>query len=381
MALKLVKVSPHVERYHEYEQLDWVVSHGVGVDHTADMTAFSSTLAQAAVIKGYESYYYMRYDDSPERNYLPMMFYVVMGTPKVHVLLHEEVEPIGHLFSGIVVFSSNQLIQKTSQRALLFDGAKPNAVLVVNTSLSTDDVIRLVKKYSLAQDWFGKVVTIPTSKIDKSPAYPLLGALARGFEKVDIDAILSALDVLGKENKKASVRKGYEEATVKEVEIYAEETEKFKTMKKEIELPEFDGNYWTPEVYYAYQRAAAFAENYPQRLAAMPRWEVLAPGLIEFGPKPGSRNLGFTTGGWRFRRPVIDFEKCTDCKLCHYYCPDGAIDFAPIKIDYDYCNGCGTCAVVCPVKAIDMISELEAVEGLRDDEIPVRRFESREYGF
>ncbi|MCI4434610.1 MAG: 4Fe-4S dicluster domain-containing protein [Euryarchaeota archaeon] len=112
----------------------------------------------------------------------------------------------------------------------------------------------------------------------------------------------------------------------------------------------------------------------------MPRWEVLAPGLIEFGPRPGEKNIGFTTP-WRFRRPLINKEKCIDCKLCTYYCPNGSIDFNSIKIDYDYCTGCGICFKVCPTKAIDLVSELEAVEGLSDEEIPVKRFESREYGF
>jgi len=77
-----------------------------------------------------------------------------LASQKVPVLLHEEPEPVGELFNVIAVFSSSLLIQKTSQRALLFDGAKKDAVLLVNTSITPDDVVRLVlvKKYSLAQD-------------------------------------------------------------------------------------------------------------------------------------------------------------------------------------------------------------------------------------
>jgi len=113
----------------------------------------------------------------------------------------------------------------------------------------------------------------------------------------------------------------------------------------------------------------------------MPRWEVLAPGLIEFGPKPGDRNIGFTTGEWRFQRPVINYKKCIDCKLCHLYCPDGAIDFSPIKVDYGFCTGCGVCVTVCPTKAIEIIQEIQAMEGLIDEEVPVKRFEERAYGY
>jgi len=379
LPVKLVKVIPKVERYPEYEELDWVVGHGIGVDHTADMTTFHQTLAQAGSLKGIEAYYYMRYDDSPERNYIPMMFYTVFGKPKVPVLLHEEPEPVGELFNVIAVFSSSLLIQKTSQRALLFDGAKKDAILLVNTSITPDDVIRFVKKYSLAQDWFGKVVIISSAKIDSAIAWPMLGALARAWDRIDLDSLLAAADLLGKEKKKDSIKKGYEEATVKEVHVLAEETEMFKKIKKEIELPEFTGEFWTPEVFYAYQKAAAEAQTYPSRYAAMPRWEALAPGLIEFGPQPGKRNIGFTTP-WRWQRPIIDMNKCTDCKLCHIYCPEGTIDFSPIKIDYEYCKGCGICEKVCPVGAIKMVSELEYLEGLKDEEV-LRRFEQREYGF
>jgi len=216
------------------------------------MTTFHQTLVQAGSLKGIEAYYYMRYDDSPERNYIPMMFYTIFGKPKVPVLLHEEPEPVGELFNVIAVFSSSLLIQKTSQRALLFDGAKKDAVLLVNTSITPDNVVRLMKKYSLAQDWFGKVVTIGAAKIDSAIAWPMLGALARAWDRIDLDSLLAAADLLGKEKKKDSIRKGYEEATVKEVHVLAEETEMFKKIKKEIELPEFTGEFWTPEVYYAY---------------------------------------------------------------------------------------------------------------------------------
>ncbi len=364
----------------EYEYLDWVVGHGLGVIHTGDMTAFHSILAQVGVVKGIESYYYMRYDDSPERNYLPMMFYTVFGNPDVPVLLHEEVEPEGELWNAIILFSSNLLVEKTSQRALLFDGAKKDAVLVVNTSLKPEDVVKLVKKYNLSQDWKGKVVTVSAGKIDSSIAFPLLGALAKGWKKISIDDVLKALEMLGKEDKSDSVKKGYENAKVMDVNIKAEETEMFNKKKEKVILPEFTGKPMTQKEYYQYQYAAANAKSYSERISAMPRWEVLVPGLIEFGPEKGKRNVGFTTP-WRFTRPVIDLKKCIDCKLCHLYCPDGAIDFSPIKVDYSYCKGCATCAVVCPTKAITMVPELEYLEGLKDEETPAIRVETREYGF
>ncbi len=369
-----------IEVYKEYEELDWIVGHGLGVVHTGDLTTFHSVMAQAGALKGIESYYYMRYDDSPERNYIPMMFYTVFGNPNVPVLLHEEIEPVGEIWSAIVVFSSSMLVEKTSQRALLFDGAKKNAVLVVNTSLKPDDIIKLVKKYNLSKDWNGKLVTISAGEIDQNIAFPLVGALIKAWNKITLDDVIRALEALGRENKIESVKKGYDNAVVKDVKISAEETELYNKREQEFKVPKFTSGPMDQEEYYAYQKAAANAESYTERISAMPRWEKLVPGLIEFGPKKGERNLGFTTP-WRFSRPVIDMKKCIDCKLCHIYCPDGAIDFSPIKVNYNYCKGCATCAVVCPAKAITMVPELEYLEGLKDEETPSMRLETREYGF
>ncbi|MBS7637430.1 4Fe-4S binding protein [Candidatus Bathyarchaeota archaeon] len=110
----------------------------------------------------------------------------------------------------------------------------------------------------------------------------------------------------------------------------------------------------------------------------MPRWEVLAPGLIEFGPTPGGKNIGFTTSFERYLRPQVDRGKCTDCKLCHHYCPDGAMGFEAV-VDLNYCTGCGICSEVCPVKAISMVGEWEAEKGLREEELLTIEEALREY--
>ena len=74
------------------------------------------------------------------------------------------------------------------------------------------------------------------------------------------------------------------------------------------------------------------------------------------------------TGAWRVFRPVIDHEKCRDCKICYWYCTDNCIEWLtlkrslllatpPLSIDYDYCKGCGICANECPSGAIQMERE------------------------
>jgi len=63
------------------------------------------------------------------------------------------------------------------------------------------------------------------------------------------------------------------------------------------------------------------------------------------------------TGDWRTFKPMIDRNKCTKCRICIIYCPEGCMAFGKdgkAEIDYDYCKGCGICANLCPVKCITM---------------------------
>jgi pyruvate ferredoxin oxidoreductase delta subunit len=375
-----------IEKNEEYEALHWVVAHGRGVIHTGSMGLFAKVLSMAGVLSGRESYYYMRYDDSPERDNIPMMFYTVFGNPGIDVILREEIEPVGNVFDAIVLYDSSILLHQTSQRALVMDGAKRGAVLVVNTSIAPEKILEVVKKYALADDWSGKLVTVRATSLSKKHnadmSYALLGALVRGYDLVKLDDILSAIDSLNLSKNAGIVREAYDSAKVLNVSVKADELELAKVRReKKTRVPEYRGNYWDKETYRAYQKAASEALSYPERMEAMPRWEALAPGLIDFGPDPGKRNIGFKTSFSRYLRPVIDYAKCSDCKLCHLYCPDGAIDFDPIKIDYDYCQGCGICERICPVKAISVETEMKALEGVDEEEFTRVEEALREYGY
>lgn len=371
------------EPVQQYEGLNWVVVHGRGVIHTGHANSFVRVLATAGNLAGKESYYYMRYDDSPERDHIPHLFYTVFGNPTIDVVLHEEVEPIGHVFDAIVVMDSSMLLHQTSQRALPFDGAKKDAVLVVNTSLSSEEIVRLVKRYALAEDWDGKLVAIRAKDYDSDIAYPLLGALAKAFGIVSIGDLVAALDFLGQSKKTDSVRRAYEDSRPIPVKIRAEDIDLHKRRVKErVGAPAVArGLWWDRSVYEHYKTTAAEAHSYSERVEAMPRWEALAPGLIEFGPLPGEKNIGFKTSFSRSLRPVISTEKCTDCKLCSIYCPDGAIDFGTIKVDYDYCQGCAICAQVCPPNAVEMVSELKIKEGMNEEMVTTVAEALREYGY
>lgn len=364
----------------EYDQLDWVIAHGRGVLNTGHGTTFAHTLATAGVLSGREACFYMRYDDSPERDNIPMIFYTVLGNPKIGVTLHEEVEPVGEIFSAIVVMEPTILISQTSQRALLLDGAKKDAVLVVNTSLSKKEVIELVKKRCLANEWFGKLVTIRARKYDSNIAFPLLAALVKVWDHVSLDDLLCSLNSLGQSSKARVVRKAYSEAEPVNVVISAEEAQMAKIRRSTIR-PKFKKGKWDPSLYRDYQKAAVAALSYAERMDALPTWEVLQPGLIEFGPHRNEKNIGFKTSFARCFRPVMEKSKCSDCKMCSLYCPDGAIDFDRVEVDLDYCKGCGMCARICPRGVIKMMSEFSAMEGLDEKEIVAIEDALIEYGY
>jgi pyruvate ferredoxin oxidoreductase delta subunit/oxalate oxidoreductase subunit delta len=332
------------------------------------------------MLSGRESYFYMRYDDSPERDNIPIIFYTVIGNPNIGVTLHEEVEPIGQIFSAIVVMEPTIMISQTSQRALLFDGAKKDAVLVVNTSLSPKEVIGLVKKRCLAKDWSGKLVAIRARNYDSNIAFPMLAALAKAWRGIAIDDLLAALDFSGLGGKASVVRKVYSEAEPVDVTISAHEAQKMRERRARSAFA-LKKEKWDLNLYLDYQKAAANAQSYSERMRAMPSWEVLPPGLVEFGPRPKERNKGFKTSFARYLRPVMRKSRCTDCKMCSLYCPDGAIDFDRIQVNLDYCKGCGICSRICPSKAISTIGELLAAEGLDEKEITTIEDALVEYGY
>lgn len=53
------------------------------------------------------------------------------------------------------------------------------------------------------------------------------------------------------------------------------------------------------------------------------------------------------------QRPIINYELCTKCGLCHHSCNFNAIS-PSIVIDLNLCEGCNVCEYVCPNKAIKM---------------------------
>ncbi|MGD2200300.1 MAG: 4Fe-4S binding protein [Candidatus Bathyarchaeota archaeon] len=84
-----------------------------------------------------------------------------------------------------------------------------------------------------------------------------------------------------------------------------------------------------------------------------PGWKDLPKGAVST-----KSSVDYNTGDWGVSKPEIDQEKCTQCTLCHFFCPEGAITMAANghpEVNFDYCKGCGICAEECPVSCIEMV--------------------------
>jgi len=86
--------------------------------------------------------------------------------------------------------------------------------------------------------------------------------------------------------------------------------------------------------------------------------EGVVKGMIVISKK---NKGGQFVGNWRVRRPEIDYDKCTGCRLCAGYCPEAAVqsdEEGKPEIDWRFCKGCGICANECPTGAITMVKEV-----------------------
>lgn len=84
-----------------------------------------------------------------------------------------------------------------------------------------------------------------------------------------------------------------------------------------------------------------------------PGWQELPKGAVS---TKSSRD--YATGDWGIEKPKFDREKCTKCTLCHFFCPEGAIqvnDEGYPEVDEKHCKGCGVCAEECPANCIEMV--------------------------
>ncbi len=207
-------------------------------------------------------------------------------------------------------------------------GLKAGGLAVLNSDLPPDEVVlgaavpaATVDATAIALEVLGRAVTNA----------PMLGAFAAATGQVGLDSVQRGiLEVFAPRTGEEVAERNAEAARVAHEAVRTGTCQGGRSYEA--------GRRWEPPV-----------EDLPLGLAT---------GMLETkeGPiGPGSFAVN-ETGSWRDFAPVLDMEKCTECLLCWFFCPDGAIDRAPgdFAIDYVHCKGCGVCAEVCPTGAILM---------------------------
>jgi len=288
----------------------------------------ANSLAKAAEREGKYTQAFDNYGDLPDRVYVPCRSYArISDAPIAEPYLYENDNP------AIIAVVEPTMVKGVP----VLKGLRPGGVLVVNTDKDPEELLKYMADLDLSG--LAAIATVrggggalegalsgiegatDASGIGGGAAGPIAGAIAKISGIVD-QASLEAVVM-----DPAGVRRGYEEVKV----------------------------HWLGAAGYNPGPA-------PHQMERALGEEV--PAII---PSPVGENDGMITGNWRFLRPVINQEKCTQCRVCDIYCPDACIALEPggMQINLKYCKGCGICWTECPVKgAIAPVPELNFVGGV-----------------
>jgi oxalate oxidoreductase subunit delta len=287
-----------------------------------------NSLAKAAEKEGLYTQAFDNYVDLPDRIYVPCRSYArISDSPIAEPYLYENDTP------AIVAVVEPTMVKGVP----VISGMRPGGVLVVNTDRKPESLLAFMQDMDLTG--LAAIATIhagggalegalsgiegatDVSGMGGGAAGPIAGAIARISGIVDLASLETVvIDPAG-------VRRGYEEVQV----------------------------HWLGPVGFNPGKPAHREER------------KLGEEVSLIIPAPVGENDGMITGNWRFLRPVIDQEKCTQCRTCDIYCPDACInpDPAGFTVNLKYCKGCGICWTECPVKgAIAPVPELDFEGGM-----------------
>ncbi len=286
-----------------------------------------------------------RYSDSPERNGIPAkQFAVVSDTQEELQEYLSRYEPDNN---DVTIAADDTLCKGVESWA--WYGLQPinkllkeGGTLLVPSMRSPDDLIRDIHRkgapYNLA-------IVKGTASFSGLWVYKndhtdvrLLGALAKVAPHIiGRDAILETIREQWKDEQKiASAKKSYELTKSKSVGADQGNDE----VPFEFELPG-----WTKMEEGFVIRGMAGEQKVAGR---------------DGGYVP-ARNPTFKKFSTRTMRPVVNFDTCTQCKICWLQCPDTCFDITPdgfYDANMEACCGCGVCEAVCPVdNCITMVNE------------------------
>jgi pyruvate ferredoxin oxidoreductase delta subunit len=282
-----------------------------------------------------------RYSDSPERNGIPAKQFAVVADTEEEMEEHlSRYEPDNN---DVTIVADDTLCKGVESWA--WYGLQPintllreGGTLLVASTRSANSLIRDIHRKGQPYNLTIAKGTASFSGLwvykDDHTDVRLLGALAKvAPHLVSLDSIVAAIsDPL----KVISAKKAYD--LVEPIPVSADQ-----------------GN---DEVPLAFE---------------MPGWKTMEEGLVIRGiagkqEVPGrdggyvpTRNPTFKKFSTRTMRPVINFDTCTQCKICWLQCPDTCFDITPdgfYDANMEACCGCGVCEAVCPVsQCITMVNE------------------------
>jgi oxalate oxidoreductase subunit delta len=292
-----------------------------GVVMNKDARDVVVALTEAAAKEGKYVQAWENYVDLPDRIYVPVRAYArISSDPIESKYVYENENP------DIVVVVEEALVKGVP----ILKGIKPGATLVVNTRRSIDTILEFlgdtgnlarivtVDANSMAQAVMtlsGAEGATDATGIGAGIAAPIAGAVVKATGIVDIDNLAAVV------KNPAAMRRGYEEAQIRELPAHEVVEEVAVTAKELLKQMPFAGTVPSPQV----------------------------------------ENEGMVTGNWRIQRPVLNQEACTQCWTCWISCPDSCIamsDDGP-AFNLKYCKGCGLCTAVCPSGAISRVPELD----------------------
>jgi len=280
----------------------------------------AQALASAAFIEGNYAVAFPFF--GAERRGAPVLAFTRFDKEKIRVKT-QVYEP------DFVVILDESLIDTVDVSA----GLKKEGAVIVNTTKSPEDVQLSSAVKTGTVDATGVALEVLGRDVTNSA---ILGAFAKTTGSVSIEAIEKGiLDIFGNRIGKAAAEKNARAARV----AYERTTTGTCQGGRKVEAKKE----WLPTYKEMPLGGGAYLEM---------KTDAGLVGLGSFGENK--------TGGWRTFKPIVNNDKCVGCKMCWFYCPDGAIKMIPyknkmgtgIEFNYDYCKGCGICAEVCPTKAI-----------------------------
>ncbi len=239
------------------------------------------------------------------------------------------------IFSKTLIYEPDYIVvldDKLCGLVDVSDGLKDSGMAIINSAEKPEDIklgkavkCATVDATTVALETLGQPITNSA----------ILGAFAKATGLVSIDSVVEGImDIFGNRIGERLATKNANAAKA------AYEVTQVGTCQGGFECEKADK--WLPGY-----------DELPLGLATRPM--ETPEGLVG----PGSF-VDNKTGSWKTFAPIYDPDKCIMCRMCWFYCPDGAIkevgegDAKTLEFHHEYCKGCGICANECPKDAIKM---------------------------